>query len=113
MNLIEFFNLWMLNMRKSTKMYFLLSILFMAFKMDFLDFFQPLPCCETFPLDTGSRIDDTPEALKQFLHQIEIVPEEEKVEKLTQKKIAALRGKVKNDFLYFTIKFQTIVKHED
>ena len=35
------------------------------------------PCCETFPLDTGSREDDTPEALKRFLHQIAPEPDPE------------------------------------
>ncbi len=35
------------------------------------------PCCETFPLDTGTREDDTPEALKRFLHQIAPEPDPE------------------------------------
>ena len=32
------------------------------------------PCCETYPLDVGSREDDTPAHIKRFLH--EIAPEE-------------------------------------
>ncbi len=36
---------------------------------------EKLPCCETFPLDEGTRDDDTPAYLKRFLH--EIAPEKE------------------------------------
>ena len=36
---------------------------------------EKLPCCETFPLDTGTRDDDTPDAIKRFLHQIAPEPE--------------------------------------
>lgn len=35
------------------------------------------PCCETFPLDTGTRDDDTPDVIKRFLHQIAPEPEPE------------------------------------
>jgi len=58
-----------------------------------------LPCCETYPLETGSRTDAIPKALKEFLNQIEIVPEEEKVEKLEQKKFGVLRGKVSVEYV--------------
>ena len=38
---------------------------------------EKLPCCETFPLDTGTRDEDTPDAIKRFLHQIAPEPEPE------------------------------------